>query len=304
MARNRWRRRRAAGAAGERPLTETEAWLLTAVDLFVLPSERLAWTETTAEVPSFLAQGGALVAATDIASGATRVTAVVGRHEERALATRLYAELRAVDGWRKVDYAFELRNVVRALQFLWGTEDTEPNRGDSAAIAPRDLGGLAREIRRERLAIAKHREDLSSSIALAETLLYLLPDPAEGVDDIAWLAEEGAKRSGDLALQVRAVLAFAARQAPDGFLGAAVETFTATGSLAAVVRILDAVALLNEAGLLADDDAEELARRARVRLLDRTPETREHGWMSVEATSALTRGLVALQARLKSERPT
>ena len=288
----------------ERPLTETEAWLLTAVDLFVLPSERLAWAEKTREVRRFLAQGGALVAAADTASGDTRVTAVVGRHEERALATRLYAELRAVEGWRKVDYAFELRNVVRALRSLWGTDDAEPNRSHPAAIAPSDLADLVPVIRRERLAVAKHREDLSSSIALAETLSYLLTDPTEGAGDVAWLAEEGATRGGDLALQIRAVLALAARTAPIGFLAAAVEAFAAARSLAAVVRILDAVAVLDEAGLL-PDDAGSATRLAELScdFLDRAPATREHGWMSVEATGELTRGLVSLHARLEAERP-
>jgi len=288
----------------ERPLTETETWLLTAVDLFLLPSERLAWAEATPEVRRFLAQGGALVAAADTASGGTRVTAVVGRHEERALATRLYAELRAVEGWRKVDYAFELRNVVRALRFLWGTDDAEPNRSQPAAISPRDLADLAPVIRRERLALAKHREDLSSSIALAETLSYLLTDPTEGAGDVAWLADEGAKRGGDLALQIRAVLALPAQTALDGFLAAAVEAFAAADSLAAVVRILDAVAVLDEAGLLPEDavNATRLAELA-CDFLDRTPATREHGWMSVEATGELTRGLVALHALLGSERP-
>ena len=292
--------------AEERPLTETEAWLLTAVDAFVLPSDRLGWAEETREVQRFLAQGGALLAAADTPPGGTRVTAVVGRHEERALATRLYAELRAVEGWRKVDYAFELRNIVRALRFLWGADDTEPNRGHPAAIPPSDLADLAPVIRRDRLAVPKHREDLSSSIALAETLSYLLPDPAEGTADgaVGWLADEGAARGGELALQIRAVLALAARAAPDGFLSAAVDAFAAAGSLAAVVRILDAVAVLDETGLLPEDDAgaTRLAELA-CDFLDRTPATREHGWMSVEATGELTRGLVALHARLEPGRP-
>ena len=287
----------------DRPLTDTEAWLLIGVDVFVLPSDRLALAEATRDVQRFLAQGGALVALSDAASGGTRVTAVVGRYEERALATRLYAELRAVEGWRKIDYAFELRNVVRALQLLWGTEDDEPNRVHPAAISPRDLAELAPVIRRDRLAVPKHREDLSSSIALAETLSYLLPDPADAAADVAWLADEGARRGGDLALQICGVLALYARTPPEGFLAAAVEAFAAAGSLAAAVRILDAVAVLDEAGLLPDDvaNATRLAEQA-CDFLDRTPATHEHGWMSVEATGELTRGLVALHGRVEPER--
>lgn len=288
--------------AEERPLSETEAWLLSAVDVFVLPADRLEWVEGRPEAQRFLAQGGAVVAAADVPPGVTRVRAVVGRYEERTLATRLYAELRAVDGWRTVQYAFELRNIARALAFLWG-EDAELNRADAAAIAPAQLADLVGELQR-RLADPDHREDLGSSIALAETLTHALAGGGDAVADTAWLADEAAHRPSDVALQIHAVLALIRREPAPDFLGEAVAALEQASSLAPVVRVLDSVAVLDQAGLLAADSehATRLAELACALLKDARA-TADRGWASVEATALLTRGLVALHARLAPNRP-
>jgi hypothetical protein len=243
-----------------------------------------------------------VIAAADLPSGRTRVAAVVGRYEERTLETRLYAELRAIDGWRTVTYAFELRNIVRTLAFLWG-DDEELNRAHRAAIGPHALDELAPEIRR-RLGDPNHREDLSSSIALAETLAYVLEDPGLGAADAQWLADEAARRPVDLAVQIRAVLALADGTPPEDLLTDAVEALAGATSLAPVVRVLDSIAILDQAGLLVGD-AEDATRVAELAcdFLDGSPVLPDRGWLSVEGTGQLTRGLVALHTRLASDRP-
>jgi hypothetical protein len=288
----------------ERPLDEIEAWLLSTVDLFVLPADRLPWVEGEADVERFLAQGGALVAAADVPPGVTQVTGVVGRYEERTLATRLYAELRAVEGWRSARYAFELRNIARALAFLWGHDEGELNRRDAAAIPPQQLGDdLADDLRR-RLADPDHQEDLGSSIALAETLARVVAEPGKAAPHVAWLADEAEHRPADVALQIRAVLALADGRTEPDFLRDALAALEEAGSLAPVVRVLDAVSVLDGAGLL-PEDTEHATRLGAVacRCLGGSRATPERGWASVEATAHVTRGLVALHARIAPDRP-
>ena len=49
--------------AEERALDLIESWLLTTVDVFVLPADRLDWAERQPEVQRFLEEGGAVIAA-------------------------------------------------------------------------------------------------------------------------------------------------------------------------------------------------------------------------------------------------
>jgi hypothetical protein len=277
----------------------TDEWLLANVDVFVLPEDRLAEAAEQEKVKDFLAHGGTLVAGSTQAS-TSRVHAWIGRYEERSLASRLYAELRIVDGWWALSTAsaFDARNITSALAFLW--RDVV-SRGDPAAIDPRSatLAPLRAEIR-ERLATPRHQEDLGSSIALAEALAHLAkPEPT----DVDWLETEIERRPFDVALQIRAAIALCRRKQVSGLLTDAASAFASDTrpptSVAPLVRVLDAVASLDEAELL-DDDAAGATALAEIAcsLLERFPARAERGWMSVEATAEITRGLVTLHGRL------
>lgn len=284
-----------------RPLDETESWLLSAIDLFVLPEDRRGWVENDEAVQRFLKRGGTLVAAADVSPGLTRSTAVIGRYEERALATQLYAQLRAVEGWQTAQYAFELRNVVRALTFL---RELDGHVGEPSKLLDA-LRPLTEDVRK-RLAASGHREDFSSSIALAETLALLRPQQ-NIKSDIAWLIEEGGRRAPEVALQVRSVLALIEGRRVDDFLHDAADAVGTSAnqdpSLATLVRVLEAVARLDQQHLLGDEpqDAARLAELA-CEQLAASPWTADRGWLSVEATAHLTRGLVALHTRLPNSR--
>jgi hypothetical protein len=290
--------------AEARPLDGTESWLLSAIDLFVLPEDRRDWVEQDDAVQRFLKRGGALVAAVDVSPGLTRATAVIGRYEERALATQLYAQLRAVDGWQTAQYAFELRNVVRALTFL---RDLEPDGhvGEPSKLLDALLP-LTDDVRK-RLAASGHREDFSSSIALAETLALLRPPQKKIESDIAWLIDEGGRRAPEVALQVRSLVALIEGRNLDDFLHDAADAVGAAAkedpSPATLVRILEAIARLGQRGLLGDEP-EEAARLAELacKQLHASPWTADRGWLSVEATAHATRGLVALHTCLPSSR--
>lgn len=289
--------------AAERSLDPTESWLLSAVGLFVLPEDRRSWVEEEEVVERFLAAGGTLVAAADVAPGLTRVTAVIGRYEEQALAARLYAELRAVDGWRSVDNAFELRNIVAVLSFLHGNEI---DGGDTAAALLEELLPLVQKLE-QRLADPKHREDIGSSIALAETLALLNPD-TELSKHVGWLSVQASRCPFDVALQIRSVLALATGQQASTFLEDAADAFEGAAgqatSLASLVRILESVDRLAQRRLL-DDERDQAARLAEsaCSLLEATSPYADRAWMSVEATAHLTRGLVALHTRLPEDSP-
>ena len=99
------------------PLSSTDQWLLSNVDVCVVPAIDIDRAEKVDEVRAFLKRGGSIVAATT-ERDVTRVTAFIGSHTHRVLSRRLYAELHAVPGWRTHEYAFELRNIVSALTFL------------------------------------------------------------------------------------------------------------------------------------------------------------------------------------------
>ncbi|HEX6702425.1 MAG TPA: hypothetical protein VF101_16980 [Gaiellaceae bacterium] len=281
----------------------TDKWLLANVDTFVLPEDRLPEAAEQELVKEFLAHGGTLVAGS-IQGSMTRVQAWIGRYEEWSLASRLYAELRIVEGWRNLDIAsaFDARNIASALAFL---ARDEVNPGDRAAIDPHvePLAPLIAAIR-DHLGDPGHREDLGSSIALAEALAHLAkPEPI----DVDWMEEQVDSRPADVSFQIRAALALGRGKQVSEFLAAAAEAVAADAdtatSIAPLVRVLDAVASLDEAELLEDDPAAAVAlAEVACRLLARFPARAERGWMSVEATAELTRGLVILYRRLDPKR--
>jgi hypothetical protein len=198
-----------------------------------------------------------------------------------------------------VKYAFELRNIVSALSFVW---DDPVNRTE-AAISPEQLGDLKHKVR-ERLRSNLHREDLSSSIALAQTLAYL-EAPARVNPALAlWMQDQPrTQQQFDVGLQVRAVIALGQREPDPRFLSSASQGLRQAApkltSLAPVIRVLDALAVLHQARLLGNDpaSARDLAEMV-CSLLDRFRAESEIGWVSVEATADVTRGLIALLDRL------
>jgi hypothetical protein len=305
----RWLNRDGAAALHTAPSTPagidaTDAWLLGVVDAFVLPAARLKEVEPLDETQEFLARGGALIAtAREPGERAIRATAVIGRYAERALASELFTELRAVEEWRTAAHAFELRNIVSALALL---AQDPVHRANAAAIDPASLDDLKASVQ-ERLLDPNHREDLGSSIALAQCLAHLEP-PDSPVDEryIGWLQDEAALRPFDVALQIRAVLASCRRQADGEFLQAAhagIESAEPSAdSLAPLVRALDAIALLDQSALLPDDpDSVAAIAALAARRLRGSPRLPSGGWLSVEATADATLGLVALYRRLPAD---
>jgi hypothetical protein len=292
------------GASSIRPMPDdratldpTQAWLLSHVDVLLLPPARLESAQIRDEVTRFVAYGGTLIAADDVSQAAgSRITAVVGGYTERRLARRLYGELRAVRGWEAVDYAFALRNIVTALAFLW----TNPANHSEAAVSTEELVALVPALR-ERLCDERHREDLSSSIAHVQSLALLSPNPIEP-ELLEWMGRDPRVLRFDVGLQFRAITALALRRPDPGLAAEALRALREHGddvSLAAVVRILDAIGILDQAGAI---DCEpqilrELADRVCVQL-ERHPPVPDVGWLSVEATADVTRGLVAFLSHL------
>lgn len=304
------------------PLDTVDGWLLRHVDVLLVPPVSLDVARQRAEVQDFLTSGGTVIAADDPeqggisrpeqgstgsagqgsadspAPGATgsacsSIAAIVGGYTERRLASRLYAELRAVSGWDAADYAFELRNIAAAVAYLW---ENEANRTD-AAVSPAELAHLAPEIRR-RLRDNRHREDLSSSIALAQSLALLSSGRAVAAGDVEWMAQDPRHERFDVALQIAAVTALALRQPAPSFGSdsvGALRQHQDQASLAAVARVLDAIGTLSEAGRL--DLGAETARELTILICEQLEKhacTPRIGWLSVEATADVVRGLVPL----------
>ena len=279
-------------------LGPAERWLLSNVDMAFAPRGELESICARQEVQQFLDAGGTLLADDQVPEvNADRVVALIGKYTERRLVSRLYGELRAVRGWDTADYAFELRNIVLALCLLWSDQ---ANR-TKIAIAPAELSRL-KPLLRSRLTTPTDREDLSSSIAHAQSLAFLCGTDPLPAELYAWMASDPRQSRFDVALQIRAVTALATRQPDAGFLAAAagqLDKHADPGSLAPVIRILDAIAVLDQAGLLANDltAVRDLARLA-CGYLARTAEESADGWLSVEATADAARGLVVLLNRL------
>jgi hypothetical protein len=211
------------------------------------------------------------------------------------LASRLYTELRASDEWQTVNHAFEFRNIVSALAFL---DQDEANRSQPVALGPARLSSFAEEIR-VRLGQATHREDLGSSIALAETLVYLDEESSLRPGDADWMNEEALRRPFDIRIQIRAVLTLGRREDAASFLGdVANELNTHVHELrspAPVVRVLDAIAKLDQAALLPGDPENACKVAEQIcDALDRFQPLPDRGWLSLEATADITRGLIAL----------
>jgi hypothetical protein len=280
-------------------LDATQRWLLNNVDVVVAPADRLPAMRSRAEVQRFLAQGGVIVAPHDdpIPGPGNRITAIVGAHTESSLSRRLYGELRAVTGWAAVDYAFELRNIVTALAFLAGN----PVNLRPSAVHLTELDQLVPELA-GRLRDSRHREDLSSSLAHLQSLAFLSAPARLDPGLYRWVGGSRRRDRYDVGLQIRAVTVLATRRVDRDFGPAVLSALRAhqdESSLAAVVRVLDAVAVLDQADLLALDGAQagELIDLS-CTLLERHPPDAGVGWLSVEGTADVTRGLVALLNRL------
>jgi len=295
-------------AAPDEPLTAVDRWLLAErssyVDTLVVPPDALDSASSRPEVLTFLERGGAIVTA-DRATHlpASRVTALVGSYTERSLAARLQAELRAVAGWDNVESAFDLRNIVGAVALL----EQDPANSTEASVTLAELAPLAPEIC-ARLAIPRHREDVSSSIALGQVVALLVRDDLLDASLVDWMQGSPLAREFDAALQVRAVVAAWARAPDDDFLTDVAAALRERADLllspAPVVRILDSVALLAQLRLLGPDTTTGAVELGEVvaDLLTRFRADPEAGWLSAEATADIVRGLVVVLDRLPPER--
>jgi hypothetical protein len=284
----------------EADLSMIDAWLLRHVDVLLVPPARLEAVRSRPEISWFVENGGTLVAPDDTSETAggmpsSRVTAVIGGYTERRLARRLYAELRAVRGWDATDRAFELRNIVTALAFLW----SNPANRTEAAVSMQELAPLVPELRK-RLSNPQDREDLSSSIANVQSLAFICGDEPVPADLVDWMAEDERRKRADVNLQIEAVLAIATRRAAPDFARAAASALSRPGlSLASVVRVMDAIAVMDQAGMLdCDADVTRQLTERTCALLEQNPCEPNLGWLSIEATADVTRGLVALMHRL------
>jgi hypothetical protein len=282
-----------------RPIESVDRWLLGNVDVAVMPPDRLEAASDWPEVRRFLAAGGTLLTADRaVPQPASKIVALVGEYAERRLAARLYGELRAVRDWDAVDYAFELRNIVIALALLW----MDPANHTKIAIGPDELQRLARPLR-DRLRDASHREDLSSSIAHAQSLAFLSGDQPLDIQ-LGWMSGDPRQHRYDVGLQIRAVHALASRNPDPGFVASAAQGLRDNPdlvSVASVIRVLDAIAVLDQARLLGDEPgaARDLTELV-CGFLERLAGESGAGWLSVEATADVARGLIALLDRLAS----
>jgi hypothetical protein len=284
------------------PIGEIERWLLANVDLVVVPPEYPGSLEGRPEVTAFLARGGTLLTADrPTVMSASRITALIGEYTERSLAARLHAELRAITGWDTAEFAFELRNIVGALAFLWRDE---ANR-TPGAVSPAELRWLSDDIL-ARLGSPFHRLDLSSSIALAQAYGLLEEPRRMDATAIRWMRDVPRAARFDVALPIRAVGLLWEQETDPGFLAAAAGELAAHEtelvSLVPLLRVLDAVTLLDESGLLAAEPAaaQDLLDLT-CRLLERFPADPDVGWLSTETTADVTRGLIALLNRLAED---
>jgi hypothetical protein len=292
---------RIAPSAGE-PTSDVDRWLLSNVDVLFVPAKGAGRFRQIKEVAALLANGGTVMSvAADDGPRTSEITAIVGRHEERVMTARLYAELRAVSGWDTLESAFAFRNIVAGLSLLW---EDEVNRQSPLAISPYSLSEQLEPII-DRLSDPRHREDFGPSLALAQTLAFLNIPGSLDARVVEWMRADGAHREFDVALQTEAVLSQVSATPPRTFLHHVVAEFgprpRTWSSLAPVARMLDAVALLAQAKLLLGDEqvATEVASIA-CDALDQFPALPERGWMSAETTADIVRGLIALHAALPS----
>lgn len=286
-------------ARGE-DLTPVDDWLLrergSAVEMLVVPPDHLDDAAERPEVLRFLERGGTVVS-TDRATriSASRITALVGDYSQRQLASRLYAELRAVTDWETVESAFDARNIIAAIALL----ELDPANVSPVAVTTAGLRHLAQDAC-DRLRTPRHREDIASSIALAQIVPMLTPDGPLDTSLVTWMASHPLCRDFDAEFQIRALRAAWERAADHDFLDdlatAMMAREPALVSLAPVIRCLDSVAFLDQLELLASDRPTTSPVLADVvaRVLARFPADQAAGWLSVEATADVVRGVVAL----------
>jgi hypothetical protein len=288
-------------SVGTGAVSDSERWLLTdpesLVDMFVVPQVDVAELQTEDSVQRFLRRGGTMLTADAAGAPIGQVTAYVGDYVQRDLAASLYAEMRAVDGWLSVESAFDIRNIAGAVVLLWADP---PNR-TPRAVSPDELARLREEIS-ARLMEPRHREDVASSIALAQTYALLRGEANPDLALVDWMADRPLARSFEVRLQLDAVTAGWCGKQAGGFLrdaAAALAAQPALASVSPVVRLLDSVALLDQLGLLPEDaDGAAALAAAVVDRLDAFALVPETGWSSLEATADVVRGLVALLERL------
>jgi hypothetical protein len=284
-------------------ISPPEHWLMSHIDVLLVPGKALERVRDWPEIDRFIRKGGTLISTDDVTRESdgqplSRVTALIGGYSERRLASRLYAELRAVRGWDSADHAFELRNIVAALGFL----AMNPANLTGAAVGMSELQHLVPDLRK-RLADRRHREDLSSSIAHAQSLVVLSKPQRIQRETLAWMESDPRCARFDVSLQVAALTAVALQQPDHGFLKELSEGLDAEVSLGALVRALDALSLLDQAGGLESDPevlldvTEKICSR-----LESHPVQSDIGWLSVEATAEVAQGLVALLRRLPPEK--
>lgn len=292
------------GATAVRPvptgdLAGIDQWLLATIGVCIVQPDDFDQIRARPEVQTFLSRGGTLITAgLDAQQGVSRVAALVGNYPQWALARQLQAELEAIPGWDTLDNAFKLRNIVCALAYLRDRGLRDP----VISIAPEDLAHLAPGIR-QRLTEPQHRADLSSSIALGEVLSHLTPGPRDNPEYFAWMHATPLQDGFDVALQIRALTSLWQRRPDSGFVAAAAahlrERASQLRSIAPVVRIMDAVAMLDQDGLLvADPPAAEALGDTVCDILEQLQGDSRFGWMSVEATADITRGMVTLLGRV------
>jgi hypothetical protein len=288
---------------GPETMSEPERWLFDQVDVCIVPPRQFDAVRDRPEIEAFVARGGTLITAEPVGEdGASEVSALIGGYSQRVLARRLYAELAANPAWVSFDNAFHLRNVVSALDLFRrkGLDDTV------LAVRPADIEHLAHPIKR-RLRQEDHRDDLSSSLALGEILCHLVPEPRQHASLFSWMDRRGSSAGQDVRLQIRALRSRWLGRPDPGFLQEACRLLEDRSSpdgpppsFAPVVRVMDALTMLDDAGLLRADHAsiEAFAESLDAELRQRPPEP-DVGWISVEATADITRGLVALIGRLR-----
>jgi hypothetical protein len=157
-----------------------------------------------------------------------------------------------------------------------------------------------------RLSEEQHREDLGSSIALAQTMAHL-KDP-EPIDDslIDWMADAARGRPFPVELHVRALLMACGRRRDPAFVKDVVKALDQNSatfrSPAPVARVLEAIALLDQFELI-EANATDIARLTEQICgeLRRFAELPDRGWISAESTGHIALGLVALYRALPLE---
>ena len=273
------------------PLQPIDGWLLDQVTYCLLPTgkdiERLMESPAGRE---YIARGGtALAGQPDESVRATRLECYLGSNYARRSLPELYAELRAVTTWGKADYAFELRNIVSLLDLARHVAPGVPN-----AIDPREMTRLRDDVA-VRVHDTTHREDFGSTIALCQTLYYMGGSKAELAETHSWLADGAGARSWDVKALVEAVGVAAGCATTGGLLTHLAETMGhGPFTQATYARSLDAVAFAARIESAAPRLVQDIAAGLTA-AVDQLPRSEAGGWLSVESTADVARGLAALR---------